>query len=84
MDIVKVGQKHRAADTSGWREPNFTATNISDLRTRWPLTNQEEFIYCRKTIEGEDPAEHEERENCQLHQGFKEVIMYGFRYCYVS
>ena len=74
MNIVQIDQKCRDAYNSGWGEPNFAATNISDLKSRWPIENQEEFIYCRKTIEGEDTAEHEARVNCQLHKGFKDLL----------
>ena len=55
-------------------EPNFTAANISDLKSRRPIENQEEYIYCRKTIEGEDTAEHEARVNHQLYEGFKDLL----------
>ena len=46
----------------------------SDLKSRQPITNQEEFIYCRKTIEGEDPAEYAARYNCMVHEGFKQFL----------
>ena len=52
INIVQIGQKCRDAYNSGWGEPNFTATNISDLKSRRPIENQEEYIYCRKTIKG--------------------------------
>ena len=74
MNIHTVCQKHSVAYDSGWKEPNFTATNISDLRSRRPITNQEEFIYCRKTIEGEDPAEYAARYNRRMHEGFKQLM----------
>ena len=32
MNIVQIGQKHTDAYISGWGEPNFTATNTSDLK----------------------------------------------------
>ena len=74
MNTAQIGQKYRDAYNSGWAEPNFTATNISDLKSRWPIKNQEEYIYCRKTIEGEDTAEHEASVNCWLHKGFKDLL----------
>ena len=74
MNIVQIGQKCKDAYTSGWEEPNFTATNISDLKSRQPIKNQEDYVYCRKTIEGEDTAEHEARVNCQLYKGFKDIL----------
>ena len=74
MDVDTVGKKHRAAYKSGWKEPNFTATKVSDLRSRRPINNQEEFIYCRKTIEGEDPAEYAARYNHMVHEGFKQLM----------
>ena len=74
MDVDTVGKKHRAAYESGWKEPNFTATKVSDLRSRRPINNQEEFIYCRKTIEGEDPAEYAARYNRMVQKGFKQLM----------
>ena len=55
-------------------EPNFTAADISELKSRWPIENQEEYIYCCKTIEGKDTAAHQERVNKQLYKGFKEIL----------
>ena len=73
MHADTVCKKHRAAYESGWKEPNFTATKVSDLKSRQPITNQE-FIYCRKTIEGEDPAEYAARYNRMVYEGFKQLM----------
>ena len=74
MKVDTVCKKCRAAYKSGWKEPNFTAAKVSDLKSRRPITNQEEFIYCRKTIEGEDPAEYAARYNRMMHEGFKQFL----------
>ena len=74
MDVDTVAKKCRATYKSGWKEPNFTATKVSDLRSRRPINNQEEFIYCRKTIEGEDPAEYAGMYNHMVHKGFKKLM----------
>ena len=74
MKVDTVCKKRRAAYKSGWKDPNFTAAKVSDLKLRRPITNQEEFIYCRKTIEGEDPAEYAARYNCMVHEGFKQFL----------
>ena len=54
-------------------EPNFTAGDISELKSRWRIDNQEQYIYCRKMMEGEDTADHQARANQQLYEGFKEI-----------
>ena len=74
MKVDTVCKKCRAAYKSGWKEPYFTAAKVSDLKSRRPITNQEEFIYCRKTIEGEDPAEYAARYNRMVHEGFKQFL----------
>ena len=74
MDIENIAENQNTAYTSGWVEPNFTAADISELKSRQPIENQEEYIYCRKTIEGEDTAAHQERVNKQLYKGFKEIL----------
>ena len=74
MHVDTVGKKCRTAYESGWKEPNFTATKVSDLKSRWPINNLEEFIYCRKTIEGEDPTEYAVRYNHMVHEGFKQLM----------
>ena len=74
MKVDTVCKKHRAAYKAGLKEPYFTAVKVSDLKSRQPITNQEEFIYCRKTIEGEDPAEHAARYNRMVHEGFKQFL----------
>ena len=54
-------------------EPNFTTGDISELKSRQCINNQEQYIYCRKMMEGEDTADDEERANQQLYEGFKEI-----------
>ena len=73
MDINAISENHHAAYNSGWEEPKFTAGDISELKSRWHIENQEEYIYCRKTMEGEDTADHQARANQQLYEGFKEI-----------
>ena len=66
MDINAISQNHNAAYNSGWVEPNFTTGDISELKSRQGIDNQEQYIYCRKMMEGEDTAENEKRANQQL------------------
>ena len=73
MDINAISQNCHTAYNSGWGEPNFTAGDISELKSRRHIKNQEEYIYCRKAMEGEDTADHEARANQQLYEGFKEI-----------
>ena len=73
MDINVISQNPHAAYNSGWGEPNFTAGDISELKSRQHIENQEEYIYCRKMMEGEDTADHQARANQQLYEGFKEI-----------
>ena len=74
MDIQKIAHNREVAYTSGWVEPNFTAADNSDLKFKCPIQNQEEYIYCRKTMEGEDTVDHDARVNQQLYEGFKNVL----------
>ena len=74
MDIENIAKNQNTAYTYGWVEPNFTAADISELKSRRPIENQEEYIYGHKTREGEDTAAHEERVNKQLYEGFKEIL----------
>ena len=76
-DINALSQNRHAAYNSGWGEPNFTAGDISELKSRQHIENQEEYIYCRKMMEGEDTADHEARANQQLYEGFKEIWKSG-------
>ena len=73
MDINAISQNHHTAYNSGWGGLNFTAGDISDLKSRRCIENQEEYIYCRKMMAGEDTADHEARANQQLYEGFKEI-----------
>ena len=74
MDINTIAENCNVAYTSGLGEPNFTAADISDLKSRRPIENQEEYIYSRKMMEGEDTADHHARVNQQLYEGFKEIL----------
>ena len=73
MDINAISQNCNAAYNSGLVEPNFTTGDISELKSRQHIDNQEQYIYCRKTMAGEDTADDEERANQQLYEGFKEI-----------
>ena len=74
MEIETVAENRNTSYTSGWVEPNFTSGDIRELKTRRLIEKQEEFIYCRKTMEGEDSSAHQERVNKQLYEGFKELL----------
>ena len=53
----------------------FTASSdIAELKSRWPIDNQEQYICCRKMMEGEDTDDHHARANKQLNEGFKEIL----------
>ena len=73
MDINAISENRHTAYNSGWGRPKFTAGDISELKSRRCIENQEEYIYCRKTMEGEDTADHQARANQQLYEGFKEI-----------
>ena len=73
MDINAISQNRDTAYNSGWVEPYFTTGDISELKSRWCIDNQEQYIYCRKMMEAEDTADDEERANQQLNEGFKEI-----------
>ena len=73
MDINAISENRHTAYNSGWEELKFTAGDISELKSRRCIKNQEKYIYCRKTMEGEDTADHQARANQQLYEGFKEI-----------
>ena len=74
MDINAIAENHNTSYTSGWGELTFTASDIAELKSRRPIDNQEQYIYCRKTMEGEDTDDHHARANKQLYEGFKEIL----------
>ena len=71
MEIEKVSQMRQATYKSGWGEPNFHSGDSADSKNNRKIKNQEDYIYCRKTMEGEDSGE---RANEQLYQGFKDIL----------
>ena len=73
IDINAISENCHAAYNSGWGELKFTAGDISELKSRQRIKNPEEYIYCRKMMEGEHTAYHHERANKQLYEGFKEI-----------
>ena len=73
MDINAISENRHAAYNSGWGELKFTAGDISELKSRRRIENQEEYIYCRKMMEGEDTADHQARANQQLYKGFRDL-----------
>ena len=74
MGIEKVSQMQQATYKSGWGEPNFHSGDSADSKNNQKIKNQKDYIYCRKTMEGEDNDEHYERANEELYQGFKHIL----------
>ena len=74
MEIKKISEWRKTAYEAGWVEPNFHSGDTADLKNRHKIRNQEDYIYSRKTMEGEEAAEHEQRANQQLYEGFKEIL----------
>ena len=53
MDIEAVRAEWEQAYQDGWVKPSFSATANADLKTKRAIPNQEDFIYCKRTM---DPA----------------------------
>ena len=64
MKIRKVGGVCTAAFHKGAKEPGLLATNVPGLKTRHPIKEQDKFIYCHHTMEGEDFA----KKNAAVHE----------------
>ena len=74
MNIEEVAKKRQTAYKSGWGEPNFHSGDSADSKNNQKIRNQEEYIYSRETMEGEDSNEHYEKANEELYQGFKQIL----------
>ena len=74
MNIEEVAKKRQTAYKSGWGEPNFHSGDSADSKNNRKIRNQEEYIYSRETMEGEDSNEHYEKANEQLYEGFKQIL----------
>ena len=53
MNIKKVGAEHVIAFHRGFKEPGFLASDVPDFKICHPIKEQEKFVYCRRTMEGE-------------------------------
>ena len=51
MDVEEVRQGRQEAYEQGWGEPSFSATANADLRSKRPIDNQDDFIYCKRTMD---------------------------------
>ena len=51
MDIEAVHAEWEQAYQEGWVEPSFSATANVDLKTKHAIPNQEDFIYCKRTMD---------------------------------
>ena len=74
MGIEKISQWQKMAYKVGWVELNFHSGDTSDLKNRCKIRNQEDYMYSRKNMEGEEAAEYEQRTNQELYQGFKDIL----------
>ena len=50
MDIEAVHAEREQAYEDSWAEPSFSATANADLKTKHAIQNQEDLIYCKRTI----------------------------------
>ena len=53
MDIEAVRAEREQAYEDSWVKLSFSATANADLKTKHAIPNQEDFIYCKRTM---DPA----------------------------
>ena len=74
LNIQDVCEWWGEAYKKGWWEPNFTATDNSDPKTRRCIENQQEYIYSRENFEGETQAERDARVNQILYKGMQNVL----------
>ena len=51
MDIEAVRAEREQAYEDGWVELSFSATANADLKTKRAIPNQEDFIYCKRTMD---------------------------------
>ena len=51
MDIEAVRAEREQAYEDGWAEPSFSAMANADLKTKRAIQNQEDFIYCKRTMD---------------------------------
>ena len=51
MDIEAVRAEQEQAYENGWPEPSFFAMANADLKTKHAIQNQEDFIYCKRTMD---------------------------------
>ena len=57
MQVEEVAQKRIAAYKSGgWEEPRFNTSENPLYRSNREIENQEDFIYSRRRMEGDDDA----------------------------
>ena len=73
MDIKEVGRCRTRAFHAGVKEPGFLATNIPDLKSRRPINQPENFIYCARTMEGEDFAKNNAALHDYLYKVYKRI-----------
>ena len=53
MDVQTVCEEWQEAYEGGRGEPSFSVTSNVDFKAKHTIQNQEDFIYCKRTI---DPA----------------------------
>ena len=53
MNIKKVGAECVIAFHRAFKEPGFLASDVPDFKTCRPIKEQEKFVYCHRTMEGE-------------------------------
>ena len=51
MDIEAVRAEQEQAYQEGWVKLSFSATANADLKTKRAIPNQEDFIYCKRTMD---------------------------------
>ena len=73
MNIKKVGAEHVSAFHRGSKEPGFLASDVPDFKMHRQISEQEKFVYCHHTMEGEQFAKDNAAGHEFLYKVFKHV-----------
>ena len=73
MNVKKVGRARTAAWHVGAKEPVFLSTTVADVTTRRQINDQDTFIYCRSTMEGERDQNEDAKMHDYLYKHYKAV-----------
>ena len=74
MPLNVIRERRQLCYDEGWVEPFFLETSKSDLKSHRPIIEQQQFIYCRQTMDSAEDIAVEEKLRKDMYDDYKKLL----------